>query len=327
MTEKKTDTWMPLYIGDYLADTMSFTTEEHGAYVLLLMACWREQGKPLSGRDKDLATITGLSLPRWRACKEKLLAKFQMLDDGGVTHKRAAKEIQRAETVSQSRSEAGKAGAARRWRKDGEPVGNAMADGMANRMANGMANGKAKSEAKASQTDGQPQSQSQVTEPNTTHQSGSTAVAPVGSFATPTMAGAICRAIRAKGVADVNPSSPELLALIAQGVPQDVFEEAAAICMNAKPPKGANYLYGIVKRKRDDAAAIRSGAAMSDRPWDESRSSILAKAAEVGIAPWNEGDLSPNRERFDQYTERVRRVVDAVRTAGNVGSGAERKAA
>ena len=66
MSDKKTDIWMPLYIGDYLAETMSFTTEQHGAYIRLLMACWREQGKPLSGTDEDLATITGLTIARWR---------------------------------------------------------------------------------------------------------------------------------------------------------------------------------------------------------------------------------------------------------------------
>lgn len=126
--QKKTDIWMPLYVGEYVADTMSFTTDQHGAYLLLLMALWREKGKPLQDNDEDLATITRLPLDRWLAIKPKILAKFIVGADGSITHKRAAQEVARAQDVSEKRVAAGKAGAEKRWQKDGKPIANAIAD-------------------------------------------------------------------------------------------------------------------------------------------------------------------------------------------------------
>ena len=45
-------------------------------------------------------------------------------------------------------------------------------------------------------------------------------------------------------------------------------------------------------------------------PWDTDRRTIEAKAAELGMRPWNEADLSVNRETFQAYTARVRRMVE-----------------
>lgn len=64
-------------------------------------------------------------------------------------------------------------------------------------------------------------------------------------------AGVVCLAIRGQGVADANPSHPELLALIAAGAGVDVFIEAAAHA--ATKHKGFAYVLGTVKGRMADA--------------------------------------------------------------------------
>lgn len=106
-----------------------------------------------------------------------------------------------------------------------------------------------------------------------------------GGVASPTKAGTICKAIRAKGIADVNPSNPELLALIAQGVTTETFEAAAETCAKAKPPKGMAYLLGIVKRQLGEAAAIASGpAAVAVTQDPDTQQAVEAEASPRALA-------------------------------------------
>jgi uncharacterized protein YdaU (DUF1376 family) len=118
---KKKDIWMPIYIGDYLADTGHLTTTQHGAYLLLLMHYWRKRELPAD--DKQLAAIAKLPLRIWLDSKETIQAFFH----DGWKHARVEEELQRRAVVSNKRAEAGAKGGAKA-RKDDETEGNNCSD-------------------------------------------------------------------------------------------------------------------------------------------------------------------------------------------------------
>lgn len=113
---KRPDTWMPLYIGDYLRDTSRLTTEQHGAYLLLIMDCW--VNGPLPDDDEALAAIVKAAAPTWRKMRP-VMAGFFDIADGRWTHGRVERERAKAASNVEKRSEAGKKGAAGRWQTDG----------------------------------------------------------------------------------------------------------------------------------------------------------------------------------------------------------------
>jgi len=100
---------MQLYVADYLGDTRHLTTEQHGAYLLLLMAMWRADGV-LPDDPAKLARITGLTAAKWRRISDDVLAFFTPCE-GGITQQRLAAELAIANEKSQKRSQSGKAGA------------------------------------------------------------------------------------------------------------------------------------------------------------------------------------------------------------------------
>jgi len=108
----KADIWMPLYIGDYLADTSRLTTEQHGAYLLLIMDYWRS-GRP-PDNDQVLAQICKLSPDAWRNAKA-MLKQYFIVEDGFWVHKRIESEIAAANENKEKRHERAIKGAKARW--------------------------------------------------------------------------------------------------------------------------------------------------------------------------------------------------------------------
>ncbi len=109
---RKTDAWMPIWIGDYLADTQRLTTEQHGAYFLLLLDYWRNGSPP--DDDAVLAQITRLALPAWRRMRPVLVAYFKR-QDGKLIHSRVESELVKAAENHDRRSAKAKKAADARW--------------------------------------------------------------------------------------------------------------------------------------------------------------------------------------------------------------------
>jgi uncharacterized protein YdaU (DUF1376 family) len=122
----KTDTWMPLYIADYLADTLHLTAEQHGMYLLLIMAYWR-RGGPLPDDPGGLASVAKVSLEQWQSHAHRM-AEFFVVADGKWTHKRIEAELSVAREHKVKRTKAAQSGASARW------SANRNANGNANRM-------------------------------------------------------------------------------------------------------------------------------------------------------------------------------------------------
>jgi uncharacterized protein YdaU (DUF1376 family) len=99
--------WIAFYIGDYLKDTQALSTEQHGAYLLLLMECWQKGCVPLDAAGR--AAVARVPLSRWRKISAPVDAFFAA--DG--TNKRASAEITKAEIVGLKRAIAGTAGGRR----------------------------------------------------------------------------------------------------------------------------------------------------------------------------------------------------------------------
>src|SRR4051812_26578678 len=127
----KASTWMPLYIGDYLADTMHLEAREHGAYLLLLMHYWRTG--PLPNDPRGLAVIARVDRRVWASDTGPIVLRFFEERDGFLHQKRMDAEMAEAKGISDIK----RAAARKRWETPDRkvngpgPAGNASADAYA----------------------------------------------------------------------------------------------------------------------------------------------------------------------------------------------------
>jgi uncharacterized protein YdaU (DUF1376 family) len=98
-----------MYWDAYLADTTHLTTEEHGAYLLLLAAMWRRNGS-VPDDDRDNARIVGLTPAKWRRTKARL-GSLLTINDGEISQKNLQKIWKNTqEKIHKNRQNGGKGG-------------------------------------------------------------------------------------------------------------------------------------------------------------------------------------------------------------------------
>lgn len=107
--------YMKLYCADYMADTRHLSLAEHGAYMLLLMCCWRMGGK-IENDDDKLAKLCGCSKRQWLAVKDAVLSLFTV-DGNWLFQARLVQELHQFETKSGRLSANGKIGGHAKARK------------------------------------------------------------------------------------------------------------------------------------------------------------------------------------------------------------------
>lgn len=101
--------FMPLYTGDYQRDTAHLDCAEHGVYLLLLMHCWDSKGPAPIDERKLLGISRARSGSEIEAMRRVLSEFFVRMDDGWY-NKRMQLEVERAESLSRVRSDAGRRG-------------------------------------------------------------------------------------------------------------------------------------------------------------------------------------------------------------------------
>lgn len=108
-SEKSANSFMPLYGGDYLRDTMHLSAAEDGIYLRLLMHYWHSQ-RPLPADQRKLEGIARVQDDGERQALKTVLAEFFPRDGEHRRNSRMDREIKIWTTIRDRKIAAGKLG-------------------------------------------------------------------------------------------------------------------------------------------------------------------------------------------------------------------------
>lgn len=220
-----------LYIGDYQRDTGTLTLAEHGAYLLMLQHLYATEQPLPTGR--DLHRLLRAESKAERDAIDRVASRFWVERDGGLVNGRAMDEIQKGLQQRAVNREVGKRGGRpKKAPPETESDSETKTDSVSKTKTESVSESVPKSEPNhnPNQT---PDTRHQTVNDRNAHTDNPRAPdpdppdAPDGAVrASPSMAGAVCVALRAAGMPRANPSHPKLLALVGQGAGVDAFVAA-----------------------------------------------------------------------------------------------------
>lgn len=117
---EKVDAYMPVFVGDYLRDTMHLSLEEHGAYLKLLFVMWGQGRGRLPNDPTRLARMVGCDRAEWDRVWPAI-AEFFDIDAAFISQGRLVHELEAARSRKQKASENGRLGAQEKKRKAQPP--------------------------------------------------------------------------------------------------------------------------------------------------------------------------------------------------------------
>jgi uncharacterized protein YdaU (DUF1376 family) len=100
---------MPIYWGDYLADTQHLTAEQHGMYLLLIAHYWQTGSLPAD--EKALRNISRCPARSWNRNWSIIRRFFVSIDSSRFAHPRIDAELEKSKKIRDVRA----AAAASRW--------------------------------------------------------------------------------------------------------------------------------------------------------------------------------------------------------------------
>ena len=131
---------LPLFVTDYLGDTYHLTLEEHGAYTLLMMLCWRSPGCSIPDDSEWIQRRMQVSENQIKMCVRPIVNEFFARKNGRIFQKRLSREYDRALAYKTAKTKAGKKGGVAKALKTNSstpdtPTNSPQANDMANDMA------------------------------------------------------------------------------------------------------------------------------------------------------------------------------------------------